>query len=512
MIRPWGGSAVGRRAFAAGCAIVVLPTIAVAQTDCGAMWEDVGGGLSGDDVSTPIGLTVTEIDFDGEGPGSYELFLGGRFKTAGGVNTASIARWDGFLWNAVATPLGLFINASSREVWQFVVHDPDGPGGPQRPRTVACGQFDGIDGVPSKLIAQWDGQYWSALPGLTQIVVWALASHDFDGSGPQPPLLVAGGNMWGPGGAHWGIWTWDGADWSPLGFEPTPRNGNLLVSFDHDDNDATASQLIVLRSDGYFMWNGSAWTNLGWIDASTGPRRAVVTDQFPGRIGERVLVVPLGTSLGVWDGNDLETIAGFGSQLYSIGAFDPDDSGPSPTVIVAGGDYGGVHAWTGTEWLQLEGLDGLIYCLSSYDEDKSGPRPPALFASGQLSFTGQAPASDGIARWSCPHTIQRCMADLDASGAVDFSDVAMILADWGERGLVHSDANRDGVVGFNDVSMVLGLWASECNARPALIAAAQRIDARPTAFEQYVTARGAYDGSADSKTRLDAAAEAFSPQ
>jgi len=508
MMRLSGGLSIGRRAFAAGCAIVVLPTIAIAQNDCGAFWEDVGGGVTADGASTAIGLTVAEVDLDGAGPSAYELFLGGRFKAAGGVDAASLAKWDGFQWNGIASPAGLVINAGSREVWQFVVHDPDGPAGPMAPRSIASGQFEGIDDIQSKLIAQWDGQQWSAMSGLTQIIVWALASHDFDGSGPQPPLLVAGGNIWGPGGTHWGIWTWDGSAWSPLGLETTHRNGNLLVSFDHDEDLATPSHLIALRSDGYHIWNGSGWTDLGWAESSSGPRRAAITDQFPGRVGERILVVPIGASLGVWDGSNLEVVAGFGSDLYAVEAFDPDGDGLGPTVIAAGGGYGGVHAWTGTEWLHLEGLNGLVYCLRGYDEDKGGPRPPGLFATGQLSISGHAPNMDGIAKWSCPHIIQRCMADLDVSGAVDFTDIVMILGDWGRSGIVQSDANRDGVVGFNDVTMVLGLWGSECAARP--VSPIERAEpAESTAFERHLAALAEFDGSEESRDRLDASLQAL---
>jgi hypothetical protein len=56
-----------------------------------------------------------------------------------------------------------------------------------------------------------------------------------------------------------------------------------------------------------------------------------------------------------------------------------------------------------------------------------------------------------------------CPADLDASGAVNGVDLAIILNTWGTAGgkYPQADIDRDGVVGGTDLALILGAWG-EC--------------------------------------------------
>lgn len=66
-----------------------------------------------------------------------------------------------------------------------------------------------------------------------------------------------------------------------------------------------------------------------------------------------------------------------------------------------------------------------------------------------------------------PLTISPCRADLNFSGAADFSDVTRILSSWSTDN-ASADADFDGFVSFSDVTTVLSAWGSTCaTLRPA---------------------------------------------
>jgi hypothetical protein len=48
-------------------------------------------------------------------------------------------------------------------------------------------------------------------------------------------------------------------------------------------------------------------------------------------------------------------------------------------------------------------------------------------------------------------------ADLDNSGAVDASDLSLLLASWGTIAPAY-DLDADGVIGAGDLALLLGAW------------------------------------------------------
>ncbi|MEE9266712.1 MAG: dockerin type I domain-containing protein, partial [Gammaproteobacteria bacterium] len=50
------------------------------------------------------------------------------------------------------------------------------------------------------------------------------------------------------------------------------------------------------------------------------------------------------------------------------------------------------------------------------------------------------------------------IGDLDGDGAVDASDLAILLGSWGACPGCPADLNGDGVVGAFDLALVLGNW------------------------------------------------------
>ncbi|HBS29878.1 MAG TPA: hypothetical protein DEB06_10625 [Phycisphaerales bacterium] len=164
-------------------------------------------------------------------------------------------------------------------------------------------------------------------------------------------------------------------------------------------------------------------------------------------------------------------------DVRDLSMLDPDGPGPEHGVLLATTRRYAVY-WDGADWRTFgraalwrpdepepaQPTRGTIHAIRAFDEDKGGPRPASVFVGGEFLKVDDAYAT-GVAKWSCVFEIQRCLADIDASGTVDFGDVFQILQDWSSVDRPQSDANRDGRVNFNDVSMVLGVWSAPCSAR-----------------------------------------------
>ena len=225
-----------------------LPAKGIAKWD-GTSWSALGSGVDREDVRA---LAVFD---DGGGP---DLYVGGGFSWAGGIQASRIARWNGSSWSTLGSGLAGDVNA-------LVVHD-DGSG----PALYAGGWFRSAGGVSAHRVAKWNGSSWSGVGGgigppvATADFVSALAVYD-DGSGPA---LYAGGSFSQAGGvtAHH-IAKWDGSSWSALGSEIDAAAIALAV---HDDGSGPA-----LYAGGHFLsagglavrhiarWNGSSWSALG---------------------------------------------------------------------------------------------------------------------------------------------------------------------------------------------------------------------------------------------------------
>jgi hypothetical protein len=79
---------------------------------------------------------------------------------------------------------------------------------------------------------------------------------------------------------------------------------------------------------------------------------------------------------------------------------------------------------------------------------RSGSNYESRFQSGPGWGTSPEPTSGGIT----------CTGDVDASGAVDASDMAMILGAWNSVQNPNEDIDHDGVVGASDLTFVLANW------------------------------------------------------
>jgi hypothetical protein len=142
-----------------------------------------------------------------------DLIVGGRFGTAGGVQSANIARWDETSWTSLGDGLG-------SGVFALGVYDGD---------LVAGGEFG---------IALWNGSTWESLGSGVNGTVMDLAVFRGD--------LFIGGDFTRAGGVPVeDLARWDGEEWSAIRSVPfdgitalTTFGSHLYVGgAQHDDSD-----------------------------------------------------------------------------------------------------------------------------------------------------------------------------------------------------------------------------------------------------------------------------------
>ncbi|TVQ59154.1 MAG: hypothetical protein EA379_11885 [Phycisphaerales bacterium] len=57
-----------------------------------------------------------------------------------------------------------------------------------------------------------------------------------------------------------------------------------------------------------------------------------------------------------------------------------------------------------------------------------------------------------------------CFGDINADGVVDFADLTLLLADFGQQASwLSGDLNQDGVVDFDDLSLLLSNIGVACD-------------------------------------------------
>jgi hypothetical protein len=191
-------------------------------------------------------------------PGS-QLVAGGSGVDA---QNSGFGRWDGSRWHG----FGLGPTTPNAVCWW----DPDGAG-PLQPELVAGGNFAHINGVPVNYIAAWNGTGWHGFgSGMSQFgYVYAVASWDPDGDGPEHPQLVAGGRFDTAGGVVApGIARWDGAEWRQ--FFPANAVVYALINWDPDGPGPLESRLVRGRErrvvsipDLVSWWDGAEWRPIG---------------------------------------------------------------------------------------------------------------------------------------------------------------------------------------------------------------------------------------------------------
>lgn len=398
-----------------------LPVSGIATWD-GRAWRQMEAGLT--EVFSALNVrALTTWDPDGDGPATRRLIAGCQ---ADGFSRSAVAMWDGTSWQQLGStdfPAALHALAA----W-----DPDGSG-PLPERLIAGGEFDYVDGVYFKGLAQWNGSQWVPIGPLTDISsVRALLAWDADGEGPQPARLVVGGAFLTGGSTSLNrVGVWDGIAWGDLGGGFDDGGVRALHAWDRD-GDGPESPILVAGGS-FTSSNGSAVKRLGWWDGAAWQQIAGGVDdavacfasadldgEGPGScdlyIGGWFTAPETGSfgRLARWNGSDLVTVgSGMGNAVYALSSFRDGGAGDrlmvGGTFTLAGSLYVNyITEWSEQGWLSLgDGILGtpivggvvVVNATTEWDPDGEGPLAPRLIAAGTFGVAGHTYVNR-IAQWS----------------------------------------------------------------------------------------------------------------
>jgi len=388
----------------------------------GVNWSAMSGGIMISPTSEAVSRCAVQM------PGN-EIFVGGKFDTAGDAGVTSCARWKDSTWSAMGSGLsgwysrqvnalcplpdgemivgGLFTGADGRVVnriarWSSGRYSPLGTGFTSASyyasvaaivRTpngdiVAGGNFERAGGVPAVAIARWNGSVWAPM-GTLLTSVSALAAL-------PTGEVVASGNFNGSGG----IRKWNGQSWEKM--------GNLLGGVNAMSVDAQGDLIVAGTLSGLGLTSGqhvARWNGVTWIELGSGFNSAIkaLASLTDGAIvaGGNFTVVDGVSAPGVarWDGNrwiPLGALRGT-PDVRSLGLM------PSGHVVAGGTfyDMAGTPAnniawWTGSAWSPLgAGLGGQLEYVRAIAASTTGE----LHVGGYF-FGSENMSSHCHARWT----------------------------------------------------------------------------------------------------------------
>lgn len=463
-------------------------------------WQPLSTGIDG---GYPFVMTPYSEN------GQNYLVVGGIFDGAGGVEAASLARWDGATWSAMGTGFKRISGDWEAEgyIHALAVYD-DGNG----PALYAGGWFDLADGRYIRSIAKWDGTTWRRLgrgitninfPNSRDITVTDLAVFD-DGNGPA--LYVSGVFRTVDGNIQ-NLAKWNGSEWSAVGLQNFPA-ASILTSLNYEGTPALFTGRIDaypwIRTGPVSKWDGNEWSSLSPMMNYTPPFwSANVLASYPSSesaeifAGASTFSSLQPSTISKWTGTEWNTwYLNAPSASYPL-AFanmymQPDDT----EYLIAAGHFNSINdlsvqsiaKWNGNSWLALTDASnaltswGYLTTITSLAVFNDG-NGPALYAGGYfLCANGQR--IDRIAKLT---ELNRpyCIGDIaDAfgltkiegggpDGSVDFGDFVALLGligpcPSGKPGCLGDIADgfglasntcfeQDGMVDFGDFVALLGL-------------------------------------------------------
>jgi len=385
-IAVWGTDVIAAGTFTKAGALDAIDASLIARWD-GSEWSALGSGIAG--------ARVEALAVDAFGA----LYAGGEFTDAGGVAAANIARWDGLSWSALGTGL----RNDPYAAWVFALAT-------RGTEVFAGGFFTDAGGVNVSCLARWDGLDWADVGGgvddhdyLPQVTALAVRGDDlYVGGGFRTAGNVGVANI-----ARWdGQWSELG---NGLGrfFGDLP-----VTALEVNVNDLFVGGRFISAGEGsatnLACWNGSSWSEFaGGIEDVEGEVNALAISGGRLLVGGSFLFTNAlrPSALARWDITAWNVISsggglGLSGPLMCAGACVGDTVSAlavtGSTVYVAGGltAAGGraianVARWEGLDWSSLgSGLNGPVYALCQFGSQ--------LVAGGQFNLGGGA----NVARWN----------------------------------------------------------------------------------------------------------------
>ncbi len=214
---------------------------------------------------------------------------------------------------------------------------------------------------------------------------------DPDGAGPQPPVLVVGGEVAAGGMLATAIAAFDGTSWSPLGTPPmanvtalTAWNGQLVAAGGSGSSHQIAS------------FAGTTWTVLGTANGVVKAMTTFSGDLFVGGLF-RVLNGAQMRSVARWNGVSWsEPGGGIGGEVRAMAVLGSLFVGGSLTSA-GGAPVGNLALWNGVSWSAGATFDGPIDALAV--RSNISVVNSFVFAGGSFTTVGTVPAAH-IARFT----------------------------------------------------------------------------------------------------------------
>jgi hypothetical protein len=250
----------------------------------GTNWFTLGSGLLGS-FSAGVATTARALAFVGA-----DLYVGGNFTIAGGVDAKGCARWNGTDWfnigdaDATVRALaydgsmlfvgGAFTNIGGINSPGLALHLPGGgwlslgtlAGGNRAVNAIARdgtdiyigGNFTSIDAIGLTNIARWNGSSWFPLGnGVNNTVTALIASNG---------VVYAGGTFTFASGVSVSrIARWNGSSWSALGGGVSGSTASTTISsFLLSGSDLYVTGTFTNASGIYALglakWDGATWS------------------------------------------------------------------------------------------------------------------------------------------------------------------------------------------------------------------------------------------------------------
>jgi hypothetical protein len=361
-------------------------------------------------------VAMTTLDLDGPGPAGPSLILAGAFFSIDGVVAPSPVAWDG--QQLTSMNAGLSYGAAIRTLTAL---DLDGPG-PLPTELYAIGDFYFSDGLHQGGLARWTrsaggtSDRWMPIGGPTQFdlgYILAIAAHDFDGSGPDAPRLIAVSDS---NPANGSIQQWNGAAWSAVGVN-NHFNVSGIVSVDHDGAGPNPPVLYVRAGNtGVMRLQGDSWVSVPGVSGTFDSIASFDLDGL-GPQGQRLVGVNssgvrIGSSAAShmavgYDGQNWQPLGSlrgsFNSPaLLSVVAGPLPNSPPSMLLALQGWPTNQIFSWgaggSGAGDWQLIAYTptnvsfspGAFRGLALFDRDGLAPGPAELIVGGGFRFTNGA--------------------------------------------------------------------------------------------------------------------------
>lgn len=395
-----------------------------------------------DPLAPPTVLAMGIYDTDGEGPNAAELYALAAYCEPQRV---ALVAWDRQSWREIGVldveGVSCF-GYSGLPQWAMHVHDDDGPGPlpealyitarvvvsePVKSITTKLTRWDGVTlrplGVPDPDLggALVGGPLprtpWEQIARTRGGDVFALASFDFDGPGPEHPRLVTGGRFLAVGlppttpdaddptyryptnildGAFFASWdgqAWDAHNRGVGGFMPMDANPGaaFLMPLDTDGPGG---------DPGWLYLNG-LFTGAGPISVPLAAQSTFFTQLFnPGTLTSGANIRWSATRGWQRAGLDPEPRTQW-RTIRDTAMFDPDGPGPlheslhvvGPNIQTIGGQPAGpISRWDpltgswqsiGTPIAQSFGGES-VYAVVAWDPDGDGPGREELWVAGDM--------------------------------------------------------------------------------------------------------------------------------